>query len=218
MESHPSVDGNLYGVTGYGGLYGFGTLFSVSAGGILTTAYNFNWSNVGVSVIPNQLLQGTDGNLYATMLYGGRQTCGDGCGFVLEMSATEGLTVRHRFNGTGGAWPLGGLLEATNGSFYGTTSAGGSPWDGTVFRLDTGLAPFVRTLPHFGRVGDVVKVLGTDLTGATAVSFHGVSAAFTIASPTEISTTVPAGATTGEIRVTLPAGVLHSGGPFVVGS
>jgi hypothetical protein len=44
-------------------------------------------------------------------------------------------------------------------------------------------------------VGADVKILGTDLTGATSVSFNGTAAVFTVVSPSLITTTVPTGAT-----------------------
>ena len=45
-----------------------------------------------------------------------------------------------------------------------------------------------------GRQGTAVTITGTNFTGATAVSFNGASATFTVASAAQISTTVPAGA------------------------
>jgi uncharacterized protein (TIGR03437 family) len=74
----------------------------------------------------------------------------------------------------------------------------------------------VKTLPHSGQVGAAIRILGTDLTGATSVSFNGTLAAFNVVSPTEITTTVPAGATTGKIQVTTPGGTLSSNVPFRV--
>jgi uncharacterized protein (TIGR03437 family) len=61
-----------------------------------------------------------------------------------------------------------------------------------------------------------VKILGTDLTGATSVNFNGTAALFTVVSATEITATVPAGATTGRIQVATPGGALFSGGQFLV--
>jgi hypothetical protein len=58
--------------------------------------------------------------------------------------------------------------------------------------------------PTFGPAGTVVTITGTAFTGATAVSFNGVAAAFTEAPPGTITTTVPAGATTGRISITTP--------------
>lgn len=62
----------------------------------------------------------------------------------------------------------------------------------------------------------MIRILGTDLTGATSVSFNGTPAAFNVISATEIMATLPAGATTGAIQVTTPGGTLLSAGPFSV--
>jgi uncharacterized protein (TIGR03437 family) len=79
-----------------------------------------------------------------------------------------------------------------------------------------GLGPFVKTLPTFGKVGNRITILGTDLTGATSVTFNGTPAPFTILSPTAITATVPVGATAGQIRVTTPSGTLKSNVTFEI--
>ena len=61
-----------------------------------------------------------------------------------------------------------------------------------------------------------MKILGTDLTGATSVSFNGGEAVFTVVSSSEISTTVPSGASTGKVKVATPAGTLSSNISFRV--
>jgi uncharacterized protein (TIGR03437 family) len=68
--------------------------------------------------------------------------------------------------------------------------------------LFVGIGPFVETLPNSGRVGAAVRILGTDLTGATSVTFNGTAAKFKIISKSEIETNVPSGATTGTVEVT----------------
>jgi uncharacterized protein (TIGR03437 family) len=60
----------------------------------------------------------------------------------------------------------------------------------------------VETPRTYGTVRSAVEILGNDLTGATSVTFNGMPAAITFVSPSEISTTVPAGATTGKVAVT----------------
>jgi len=67
--------------------------------------------------------------------------------------------------------------------------------------LSVGLGPFVKTLPGSGKVGVAVKILGTKLTRA---------------SEAEITTTVPAGATTGTVEVVTPSGTLSSNVPYRV--
>jgi uncharacterized protein (TIGR03437 family) len=79
-----------------------------------------------------------------------------------------------------------------------------------------GLGPFVETLPNSGKLGAAVKILGTDLTGATSVTFNGTAAKFTVVSKSEIKTTVPTGATTGTVEVTIPKGTLKSNVVFRV--
>jgi uncharacterized protein (TIGR03437 family) len=79
-----------------------------------------------------------------------------------------------------------------------------------------GLEPFVETLPTSGKVGEAVKILGTSLTGATSVTFDGTAAIFTVVSASEITTTVPTGATTGTVQVVTPGGTLSSNVPFTV--
>lgn len=91
-------------------------------------------------------------------------------------------------------------MQDTNGVFYGTTSLGGTGAFGTVFSLSVGLGPFVETRPTSGKVGKVVKILGTNLTGSTSVTFNGTAATFTVVSGSEITTTVPTGATTARSR------------------
>jgi uncharacterized protein (TIGR03437 family) len=58
--------------------------------------------------------------------------------------------------------------------------------------------------------------LGNGLTGATAVSFNGTAASFSVVSATEITATVPTGATTGTVSVVTPTVTLNSNPQFVV--
>ena len=55
-----------------------------------------------------------------------------------------------------------------------------------------------------------MKILGTDLTGATSVSFNGTAALFEVVAPSLIVTKVPTGATTGKVKVVTPSGTLTS--------
>jgi uncharacterized protein (TIGR03437 family) len=77
---------------------------------------------------------------------------------------------------------------------------------GTIFSLKLGSAPFIKTVPASGIVGTAVIILGNNLTGATSVTFNGTAALFTVVSSSEITTTVPSGATTGNVLVTTPSG------------
>ena len=71
--------------------------------------------------------------------------------------------------------------------------------------------------PQTGPAGTQVVITGTNLTGATAVTFGGIpAAAFTVNSPTTITATVPANATSGPISVTTPNGTASSTTPYQV--
>jgi outer membrane protein assembly factor BamB len=70
--------------------------------------------------------------------------------------------------------------------------------------------------PSSGPAGTSVAIKGTGFTGATAVSFNGVTAAFAVGSDTSISATVPAGASTGPISVTNAQGTATTQSGFTV--
>jgi uncharacterized repeat protein (TIGR03803 family) len=207
-------DGNFYGTTANGGANGdYGTVFRMTPAGKLTTLYSFG--STGGNYPRGPLMQGTDGNFYGTTA-GVFNVCGDSCGSVFEITPQGVMTPLHLFDYTDGAYSVAGLVQATNGTFYGTTSAGGADKAGTVFSEAVGLGPFVEMLPTSGSVGSRVWILGTNLTGTTSVTFNGTAAVFTIRSNTEIVATVPAGAITGPVEVVTPGGTLTSSVPFRV--
>jgi predicted extracellular nuclease len=63
-----------------------------------------------------------------------------------------------------------------------------------------------------------VTITGTNFTSASSVAFNGTSASFTVNSSTQITATVPTGATTGTIGVIAPGGLATSSGSFTVTS
>jgi uncharacterized repeat protein (TIGR03803 family) len=164
------------------------------------------------------LIQSTDGNFYGTTGAGGANySCPGGCGTIFKITPSGALTTLINLGpGSTGYSPLAPLLQATNGNFYGTAEFGGHSGSGTVFGLSVGLGPFVAPQPTFGPAGTVVRILGTKLTAANAVTFNGIPAPFKVVSPTFIKTVVPPGATTGPIEVETPAGTLKSNPPFTV--
>jgi uncharacterized repeat protein (TIGR03803 family) len=165
--------------------------------------------------VDEPLVQGLNGNFYGTTNGGGA-----GGGTIFEITPGGQLTTLYSFCSQSGCLdgeePQAAPMQATNGNFYGTTSTGGTGNYGTVFSLATGLGPFIETLPTSGKVGEAVKILGNNLTGATSVTFNGTAATFTVVSSTEITTTVPSSATTGKITVTTPSTTLTSNENFRV--
>jgi uncharacterized repeat protein (TIGR03803 family) len=212
-------DGNFYGTAGDGGAYDWGSVFKITAGGTLTTLYSFcAQTNCPDGAYPQAgLVQATDGNFYGTTSGYGANGVG---GTIFRSSHSGTLKTLYSFcsetdcnDGTGPSAPL---FQATNGTLYGTDTGGGTAGGGTVFALTTGLSHFVETVPTVGKVGTAVRILGSGLTGSTSVSFNGTAATFTVVSATEITTSVPTGATTGKITVATPGGTLTSNVSFQV--
>jgi uncharacterized repeat protein (TIGR03803 family) len=205
-----AANGNFYGTT-FGGANKRGTVFKITPGGTLTTLYRFPDGAYPYAA----LVQAADGDFYGTTSGGGA----DG-GTIFKITPSGSLTTLYSFCSqsgcTDGAYPYAGLAQDTNGDFYGTTYLGGANYDGTVFRLSVGLGPFVKIRPPYGKGGAAVKILGTNLTGATSVGFNGTAAVFTVVSSSEITTTVPAGASSGKVQVVTPSGTLSSNASFLV--
>jgi uncharacterized repeat protein (TIGR03803 family) len=199
-------DGKFYGTTAAGGASGYGTVFRL--GGLNTggfaTLHNFAYSEGDEPVAG--LIQASDGNFYGTTLQEGPS----GCGTLFRMTPGGTLTILHSFDCFSEGSMYGRPTQHTNGKLYATNGAG------QVFSLDVGLGPFVKTFPTSAVVGAPVKILGTNLTGATSVSFNGTAAPFTVVSSSEITTTVPASATTGKVKVVTPSGTLSSDVKFGV--
>jgi uncharacterized repeat protein (TIGR03803 family) len=134
-------DGNLYGTASTGGTNGSGTLFKIGLGGSFQlvyafTALNTDGDNVEGSDPEAPLIQGSDGNFYGTADSGGAS----GLGSVFEYNVSQSqISLLYAFTGNGdGANPLAALVQGTDGSFYGTTSQGGSNTYGAIFKIISG--------------------------------------------------------------------------------
>ena len=136
-------DGNFYGTTSLGGAFGYGTIFKITTSGSLTTLYTFDGTD---GAYPRgTLIQATDGNLYGTSSCGGGPNyVGPGpCnGTIFKITSRGTLTTLYRFcsqtNCTDGIYPVAGLIQATDGDFYGTTYGGGANGHGTIFQITAG--------------------------------------------------------------------------------
>ncbi|HVM60699.1 MAG TPA: choice-of-anchor tandem repeat GloVer-containing protein [Verrucomicrobiae bacterium] len=128
----PGSDGYFYSTTTSGGADGYGTAFRISSSGTFTLLHTFAGSpNDGAN--PNDIVLGSDGYFYGTTANGGT----NGYGTVFRMSPSGAVTLLYSFGSyDGDGWnPLSGLVQGSDGYFYGTTSGGGTvadltPWPG----------------------------------------------------------------------------------------
>ena len=131
-----ATNGNFYGTTWDGGANNRGTVFEITPTGQFTTLYSF-CSQAGCADGANPeagLVQATNGNLYGTTYWGGANTYGT----VFEITPAGQLTTLYSFDYVDdGAFPQAGLVQATDGNIYGTTSDGGAGGVayGTVFEI-----------------------------------------------------------------------------------
>jgi uncharacterized repeat protein (TIGR03803 family) len=140
------TDGNFYGTTYYGGSVGqtfknAGVVFKITPAGKYTVLYTFcSQTNCTDGANPaDGLTQGSDGSFYGTTEYGGTGAGGLRQGIAFKLTPSGKLTVLYNFcslsNCTDGANPLGGLVQATDGNLYGTTTYGGSNKYGNIFQI-----------------------------------------------------------------------------------
>ncbi len=151
-------DGYFYGTTEWGGsaywiaggathIFSGGTVFRISTNGAVTTLHSFGtvtdaMGNPLDGANPQAgLVQGSDGSFYGTTAYGGN-SYDDlgyydlGYGTIFKISTNGALTTLYSFTSANdGANPVAGLVQGSDGSFYGTTYSGGAGGAGTVFRL-----------------------------------------------------------------------------------
>ncbi|MGO8679046.1 MAG: choice-of-anchor tandem repeat GloVer-containing protein [Limisphaerales bacterium] len=171
-------DGNLYGTTVWGGPYvngsayglGYGTIFMMSTNGVLTTLYSFTGAEDGGWPYAGLVL-GKDGNFYGTALSGGRQFYG--YGVIFQVTPDGKYSKLYTFVNSDGANPYAGLIQGSDGNFYGTTYAGGGQGLGTVFRVTPSGA--LTTLYSFAGSIDGGNPLG-GLVQASDGNFYGTAA------------------------------------------
>jgi uncharacterized repeat protein (TIGR03803 family) len=260
-------DGNLYGTTMAGGVTETGTVFRMSPAGVLKTIFTGDFAHGTNLAAP--VVQGSDGFLYGAAVAGGSGTFG----VLFKLSTAGKYTILHEFGLDlihDGMYPYSGLVAASDGKFYGATSAGsgsGSVQNGNLFSvtssgsynmlyafdylhgyldqatpmqhtngriygvaegggpnfnsgvlysLDNGALPFVHLMTKWGTTGQTVGILGSGLTGTSAVKFGSGSASFTVVSDSYVTAVVPPGGTAGFVTVTTPSGTFTSNQKFNV--
>lgn len=178
--------GNLYGttetsgdVTACGAFHGCGVVYMLDPSGNETVLHTFEGGSDGREPQWGNLFRDKEGDLLDTTVYGGGGN--PGLGVIYGLTASGKEIILHRFQGgpNDGEEPQTGLIRGPDGTFYGTTAAGGSgPFGdcGTVFSMTnsgkvTILHSFVGTdgcQPEGGLVMDSAgNMYGVTSTGGT---------------------------------------------------
>lgn len=217
-------DNSFYGTTYFssnGGLPVAGTLFRITANGVFNKLYDFDLDNPFNGIGPKAgVIQASDGKLYGTTNSGGT---GD-FGSIYQASLQGVVSVLSYDCADNGATPLDVPLQAADGTFYVTAAVCGTlngiGGSGTIVQVSGGLPKPPPTIagftPEKGAVSQTVIVSGTHLLGATHVTFNGTVASFKVTSTKTMTTTVPAGATSGPISITTAGGTAKSAQWFTV--
>jgi uncharacterized repeat protein (TIGR03803 family) len=168
-DLYKDTDGNFYGMTNLGGTYTQGTIFKMTAAGVITVLKHFN-SPVDGGNPHGELMKGNDGNFYGLTSAGGTNTYGT----IFRMAPDgSGYTVLKHFSyAADGTNPRGHLVQAADGNFYGITTAGGANGAGTIFKMTA--AGVFTVLRHLNKTTDGGNSYGSLTLGADG-NLYGVT-------------------------------------------
>lgn len=239
------ADGNFYGTNDVGGAFGWGVLFCYIPGGIPIFQTRFNvlhdFDSLTGASPQVTLLQHTNGKLYGDTAVGGSENRGAFFSFDAGLGPFVSLLPRARrvgrsvqilgqgftgatavyFNGTPATFTVvsDGYLtttvpEGATGGLVTVTTPTGTVTSNREFLVKPQVVGFS---PAGASPGTEVVVTGVSLTETTRVTFKNVVATkFSVDSDSQLTVTVPAGATSGRIGVTTTGAPVYSAAIFTV--
>lgn len=174
-----AADGNFWGTTtGQEDGRGAASLFKMTPAGAVTFVAELGGPSYAT------LTQAADGTLFGTTTDNGPGPCSwrstsclptSGAGTVFRVNADgSGLTYVHTFSGADGSKAYGGLMQASDGFLYGTTSAGGAANLGTIYRMKTDGSGFT-TLYSFRGGADGANPAYSTIMRASDGNFYGTT-------------------------------------------
>lgn len=169
-------DGYFYGTTNLGGANSLGTVYKVDSACNVIWVYSFTGGSDGGNPFSG-LIQASDGNFYGTTAYGGAENAGE----VYKINAVGTETALYSFTGADdGGNPEGGLVQASNGLLYGTTSIGGTHNVGVIYQIDTSgnetaIYSFTGGQDGNGPLSTLVQATDGNLYGTTTYGGTGES-------------------------------------------
>lgn len=221
-------DGALYGMTNYGGLNNFGTIFRMTTGGSITTLADFagTTGTARGSYPVGTLITAPDGFIYGAANSGGTY----GMGTLFKMTTGGAITMLVDFKGAGsgiesGGWPfMDDFTLGTDGQLYGMTTVGGRQGGGMVYRIE-------MPVPDIAVSGNGQNIANNDSTpsatdhtdfGQIPVASGSITRSLTIANTGGLDlilgTVSITGANAGDFTVsTAPAATVIVGGSTTLG-
>jgi uncharacterized repeat protein (TIGR03803 family) len=171
-------DGNFYGTTAAGGKYGLGAVFKVTPAGVESLIYSFAGGPAN-GATPQGVIQGSDRNFYGATAAGGSGPCSFGCGTVFKLAPNGVLTTLYFFSGATDGGVPNGVIQGSDGNFYGTTAFGGvtnnqcgSRGCGVVFKVTPA---GVETALYAFMAGPSDGALPASLIQGTDGNYYGVT-------------------------------------------
>ena len=170
------TDGYLYGTASYGGAHASGAIYRVSLSGVESVIHSFSVTQSGTAGAAGwqpvgRLIQGSDGNLYGVTASGGF----NGGGSIFSISPNgQNFTTLHSFNVTDGWFIDAGLVQGSDGNFYGTAPNGGANYNGVVYKMTpSGTFTILHTYSASGSEGSAPDY--TELIQATDGNLYGAT-------------------------------------------
>lgn len=231
-------DGNLYGATIWGGLFGNGVIFEMTTGGAYTVLTSFNPpQGVGAYATP---MESTSGSIFGLTSRGGAASDGvvyrydGGLPPFALLTSNSGLvgksvgilgnglsgTSSVTFNGTPASFHVmsNTYMTATVPSgetgFVSVISSSGTLVSSKIFKVTPKMTSFS---PPSGKVGDTITISGTGLIQTTSITVGGGRVtSFTVNSDSQVTFRVPTAAKTGKIVLSTPGGNTTSATAFTV--
>ena len=158
-------NGTLWGATFLGGQFGRGEVFTINEDGT-GFAVVHSFPNSGPEFFFNvSLIAGKDGNIYGSSPGGGNQLCqGYGCGTIFRINPeTNAFKTVHILNGKSDGGNPSGLIQASDGSFYGIATGNESS---SLFRVSpSGTYKILRSFPS----GDYAYADGSQAGGGGVI-------------------------------------------------
>lgn len=144
-------NGSFYGVTGLNGFHHSSYFFRYDPlTGTYTNIHDMFTDTYHGWHAKSGMIKGVDGLLYGLCAEGG--VFDAGVIYSIDPS-TDTYFVVHDFDGTGGSFPYGSLLQSSNGKIYGTTQNGGNNNSGVLFSYDPANGNFMKLIDFSGSTG-----------------------------------------------------------------